>query len=581
MAQGTITRLTYERIGVLLTDAPAYKESDSKLNDLIRVQSLDYAFSHQSLDVKSIGSDKLVTRNNVQSPVVRAPDVNCNIEYLFSEGQNETNANLHIGNNASILSNFFNSSFTDDVNVLVVASDKDSHRDVNFLSLESDFNDYNVIGIGNAFLANYRYTAAVGAFPTCSLSYAASNMKFDVYAEGDGPKLPAVKLGMNNTKSSEKLSLNGDVFQERHDPEVSTIKPGDIKVTIIKSAGSRGGVDLTSVHAAIQSISIDLPLPRQDIYGMGSNFVFNRKLKLPIIGKLDISMVLRGYTQDEVNSFLTQTDVYDIKIDHPIKQRISRNIGDIYVGSEKLFILVEEGLWKNFRFIEEQGDSGVVGQEYISDDGNFFYVCMGSTNWAKISISASNVSFSGFNVNDKHITENFVNINTSAGWRRFPVLSIDFENLFLTDALNISNNITFEINRAQLKEQNYTHAIGSDVMVSTALSFDVTKKDGLKLFFRFVPRVKPSWSSNSEVLQFPENSTSPVNYTYDLNEGDSQVYYSLTGEDSSSFDVNQNGVISFFSPPNYPSGKIVYNVSIIATNDTGSDKKDITINITN
>ena len=118
-------------------------------------------------------------------------------------------------------------------------------------------------------------------------------------------------------------------------------------------------------------------------------------------------------------------------------------------------------------------------------------------------------------------------------------------------------------------------------MVSTALSFDVTKKDGLKLFFRFVPRVKPSWSSNSEVLQFPENSTSPVNYTYDLNEGDSQVYYSLTGEDSSSFDVNQNGVISFFSPPNYPSGKIVYNVSIIATNDTGSDKKDITINITN
>lgn len=581
MAQGTITRLTYERIGVLLTDAPAYKESDSKLNDLIRVQSLDYAFSHQSLDVKSIGSDALTTRNSIQSPVVRAPDVNCNIGYLFSEGQNESNANLHIGNDNSILKNFFNSSFTDDINVLVVASDKDSHKDVNFLSLESDFNDYNVIGIGNAFLSNYRYTASVGDFPKCSLSYAASNMKFDVYEEGGGPKLPAVKLGVDNTKSSETLSLDGNVFQEQHNPEVSTIKPGDIKVTIIKSAGSRGGVDLTSIHAAIQNISIDLPLPRQDIYGMGSNFVFNRKLKLPIIGKLDLDMVLRGYSRDEVSSFLTQTDVFDIKINHPVSPRLAGSVSDIYIGEQKLFLVVEENLWKCSSFVREQGASGVLGQEYLSDDGSFFYICMGSTNWAKVPLSDSSVNFSGFNVNDKNITRDFMNINTSFGWRRFPLFDVDFSDLPLSDALSISNNITFEVNRAQLKEQNYTHEIGSDVMVSTSLSFDVSKKDGLKLFFRFVPAIKPSWSSSSETLQFPDAGTSYVNYTHDLNEGDSQVYYSLTGQDSSLFDVSPGGNISFLAPPNYASGKIVYNVSIVATNDSGSSNKNITINITN
>ena len=96
MAQGTITRLTYERLGILLTDAPAYKENGTKYTDLIRVQSMDYGFSHQAVDVKAVGSDKLVTRNG-QSPIVRAPDVNCNIEYLFAEGQNEIAAGLHIG----------------------------------------------------------------------------------------------------------------------------------------------------------------------------------------------------------------------------------------------------------------------------------------------------------------------------------------------------------------------------------------------------------------------------------------------------------------------------------------------------
>ena len=72
MAQGVISRLTYERLGILLTDAPAYKENGSTYNDLIRVQSLDYGFSQQVTDIKAVGSDQLVTRNG-QSPVVREP----------------------------------------------------------------------------------------------------------------------------------------------------------------------------------------------------------------------------------------------------------------------------------------------------------------------------------------------------------------------------------------------------------------------------------------------------------------------------------------------------------------------------
>ena len=180
MAQGTLTRLTYERLGILLTDAPAYKESGTKYTDLIRVQNMDYGFTHQALDIKAIGNDKLVTRNG-QSPVVRAPDVNCGIQYLFAEGQNEIGAGLHVGKNGSVLKNFFESTTTDDVNILVVTSNEDNHKDLNFLIGESDFENYNVIGIGNAYLTSYSYEAAVGQLPTSSLSYAGSNMKYDIF----------------------------------------------------------------------------------------------------------------------------------------------------------------------------------------------------------------------------------------------------------------------------------------------------------------------------------------------------------------------------------------------------------------
>ena len=220
MAQGTITRLTYERLGILLTDAPAYKENGTKYTDLIRVQSMDYGFSHQAVDVKAVGSDKLVTRNG-QSPIVRAPDVNCNIEYLFAEGQNEIAAGLHIGKDGSVLKNFLQNSSTDDINIMTVASHEDGHKDLVFLGNdETDFEDYNVIGIGNAFLMNYGYSASVGSLPTSTLGYAGSNMKYDAYSVENRPTLPAVKLGVNNTESSEEFVLNPDQMRDvGHDRE--------------------------------------------------------------------------------------------------------------------------------------------------------------------------------------------------------------------------------------------------------------------------------------------------------------------------------------------------------------------------
>ena len=312
---GTPSRLTYERLGVLVTDSPAYKQNGgSKFKNLIRLQSMEYSFSHPSIDVKTIGSDSLVTRNG-ESPIVRQPDVNCNMSYLFSAGQNEEAAGFYIGNDGSFLKNFLQSS-SDDISVIAVASNEDRHKDLNHISQESEFDGYNVIGIGNCFLTNYRYEASVGSLPNASFTYAGSNMKFDHYNPSDKPTLPSMKLGVDNQKSLEEIALSGSSFDPQEIEGANAIMPGDVVIDIDKAGGGHGGSPLESVSAAIQNISIDIPLPRQDIYGFGSNYVFDRKLQLPIIASASIDMNLREFATGEIDSFFVEGAKYDMTISH-------------------------------------------------------------------------------------------------------------------------------------------------------------------------------------------------------------------------------------------------------------------------
>jgi len=594
VAQGTINRLTYERLGILLTNAPAYKEQGSKYADLVRVQSMSYGFSHKAIDVKGVGSDKLFTRNG-QSPVIQAPDVNCNIEYLFCEGQNESRAGLYIGERSSILKNFISSSTTDDINIIVVASDKDSNRDVNFLKNEQDFNDYNIIGFGNSFLTNYTYKASVGSLPSCSMSYSSSNLRFDIYDQLNRPKFPSVKLGVNNLPSVEELALvpgsfsgsgsavgEQHIFDDHYIPEISAIRPGDVKIIMTKISGSRGGARLDYIYAAIQNIEINLPIPRQDIYGMGSNYIFNRKLKLPIVGQLSVDMVLRGYSQTQVNSFLTESDVFELKIDQPVSPRMEGEQGDIYIDKAKsrVYFSIEKNLWKSAGFVIENMGAGVEGGEYISSDSNFFYMFIQGVEWAKITLTPSSFSRQGGQVGEKVASSHFIYVFSLMGWRKFPVTDVDFESLVFNEAVQIGNNITFEINRAQLRSQEYSHSIGSDVMVSSSFSFDVTEKDGLSLYFRYVSKVPPSWGVSSEVLEYLEGETYPIECDSSIDLGDSAVTFSLRGDDPDKFNVSDQGIISFKSSPDFET-KQSYHVVIVAANDAGEDFKDISINIIN
>lgn len=315
MGKSKVNRITYERFGILVTDFPAFKAGGTTSGDLTRVQDMQYNFSHPAMDIKSVGSDSLITQDQ-ESPIVRQPDINCNISYIFSSGENEEKIGLYLGSGASILKNFFEAPSTDDVNLMLVADGDCGHRDLNNVTDVQGFSGYNIIGFGNAFLTSYKYSASVGGLPSSSISYSCSNIRFDEYQENSPPQLPSIKLGVDNEFSKENIILDENSFNPHSENDVPGILPGGVIINITKHAGAHGGALIEDLEAAIQNISIDVPIQRQDIYGFGSNYVFDRKLKLPIIGSASVDMILREFYTGEIDSFFTEGSRYDMVISH-------------------------------------------------------------------------------------------------------------------------------------------------------------------------------------------------------------------------------------------------------------------------
>lgn len=313
MTQGTFTRLTYERLGVILTNSPGYKNSGSTFEDLSRVQSVSYGFLNDLKKIKSIGSDSIALLEG-KSPIMRAPNVDFQVEYFFSDTNNEKISGLYIGEEGSVLKNISESVITDDINILIVGSNQDSHKDIVLLN-EEGFEGYNIIGVGNAFLTSYNYTASIGSVASCSLNFSAGNIVFDVYKKLNLPKLPSLSLGSVNNRSEETLSLNSTSFLNSNPSTINAIKPGDIQVSIKKLEGQKGGADI-SFLPMVQSISINLEIPRETIYGMGSNYPFNKKIKLPGQGSISLELILNKFESTTAQKLFDESSLYEIKVEH-------------------------------------------------------------------------------------------------------------------------------------------------------------------------------------------------------------------------------------------------------------------------
>lgn len=73
-----------------------------------------------------------------------------------------------------------------------------------------------------------------------------------------------------------------------------------------------GGVALSSGSQPIlQSFGLSINFDRVDLYGLGSNYIFNRKLQYPINANITIESLVSGFNTGEINKLFTNESGYN------------------------------------------------------------------------------------------------------------------------------------------------------------------------------------------------------------------------------------------------------------------------------
>ena len=68
----------------------------------------------------------------------------------------------------------------------------------------------------------------------------------------------------------------------------------------------------TKMH--VQSVSINIPINRNDLYGLGSQYVYDRRAEYPILGTLDISAVATTPLSGVTDKIFSHDDAYQMEI---------------------------------------------------------------------------------------------------------------------------------------------------------------------------------------------------------------------------------------------------------------------------
>jgi hypothetical protein len=282
---------------------------------LKRVQSANYGFEIARTDVNQFGElaaiDRLVTSS---------PTVNLDFSYYLADGYNERALGFLVSNSGGIgEGNFASGAIVGNSGVNFYIVTGPDGEDLNIANLSGKA----TIGIGNAFISNYSVSAAVGDFPTVSVSAEALNINAATYISGattpTGTVSPAIApesgtpINTNNvirlpapTAGSGPTALRGGDI---------TFSFGDFIGTATGKASSIADLNMsTSNSINIQSFELSLPLSRSPIERLGSKFAFARVTDFPITATLSIEAIVNETVARNLASMIDDTTENDVSV---------------------------------------------------------------------------------------------------------------------------------------------------------------------------------------------------------------------------------------------------------------------------
>jgi hypothetical protein len=304
---------------VIAGQRPAFATGDRVGSDMSgaymsAVQSVSVGFSQQRQKSKQIGSKDLAIND-----ITRMPDVDLSISYYYTPAMfNENMLGLIDANPSYDGTGFFKDYTNEDQNFYIINHEDQGSDIINNGNSEVGnlTEDSEVISIGNAFLTNYSLGFSVGSVPIVSTSYKCSNIKMENGAFDESLN-PAINLQSgNNTNVGvvqlEDAKVSGfDYYSSLNRFNPPLCSPTDVNVTLQNL--QIGGAPISG-DAHLQSFSFNIPINRVDLFGLGSDYPYGRKIQYPITSSVNLEFLVSGFATGEIASLITNESGYDFDI---------------------------------------------------------------------------------------------------------------------------------------------------------------------------------------------------------------------------------------------------------------------------
>jgi len=341
--------ISYEMQMIFVGSSGAFEATQNtgqKISRLDFIQSYDFSFDVDRQALKQIGSNAFASRQTQL-----APDVSLNLSYLLNDGWNEKHLGLDFV--SGVYSNPMTSVFanTGDKNFYVLIS-QDQYQDAN---ADTSAQDYNVLGIGNAFITNYEISLSVGGLASATCSFVGANASITNYSNdryvpavnvgntGETAEMDDVRYGidfLDNSRSSRYITGFKDVFDSGCSYDGCTISATPTLVS-----GMRLGFDFDN----FQSVSVSIPLERKALYGFGSNYPTTRKIQIPVVAALSIDSLVDSFQAENLANTFKSEDVAISGYDFDVLFKNSR-------GVEKFGLKVQNARLDSYSLGAQIGD---------------------------------------------------------------------------------------------------------------------------------------------------------------------------------------------------------------------------------
>ena len=279
------------------TLAPA-NTGNNLIAELANIQSASLNVGINRTDLNIFGQ-----LNSVGQLIISPPTISMDLSWNATDGYNETMLGFNTNGN-SFLSG-----------ILTKVSDcKNYFLSVSQQGVDDDGvvnpNSRDVYAIGNAFVSNYTFNAAVGQVATTNISVDALNVA--TFTGSSGLQTPAV-----NPQNSQRISAwtfqlpQGRVISGANN--VFALRPGDISLSFPSAAGFL--VPLSGQNSVqIQSVSLSVPISREVLNALGSPFGYSREINFPVNTTMQIRALQTEVAPNSFDQLLCDDRDFDLSL---------------------------------------------------------------------------------------------------------------------------------------------------------------------------------------------------------------------------------------------------------------------------